>query len=221
MTVPSTVRLDRLYYPVTALGPGRRLGVWVQGCSLACPGCMSRHTWDPAGGDEVGLDVVEDVWCDALTDGADGVTISGGEPLEQPAIGELLRRLAELRDQLRPSSDILLYTGYSRREANRRGAIAAADAVVTGRYVASRPTRLIWRGSSNQQLIPLTARGVARYTSFVDHIPARSPMQVARDGTDVLLIGVPRAGDLRRLDSAVRRSGAGPFLATWTEGQQT
>lgn len=222
MTRPATVRLDRLYYPVTALGPGRRLGVWVQGCTLACPGCMSRHTWDPAGGDEVGIDVVEDAWRDALNDGADGVTISGGEPLEQPAVGELLHRLAEARDQLRPSSDILLYTGYSEREANRRGegAIAAADAVITGRYVAGRPTRLIWRGSSNQRLIPLTARGVARYTSFVDHAPSRSPMQVGRDGADVLLIGVPRAGDLRRLDSAVQHAGLDPFPTTWAEGRQ-
>jgi len=219
---PATIRLDRLYYPVTALGPGRRLGVWVQGCSLACPGCMSRHTWDPVAGAEVGVDVVEDAWRDALLDGADGVTISGGEPLEQPAAGELLRRLAHVRDHLRPSSDILLYTGFSRREAVRRaeGTLASADAVITGRYVASRPTRLIWRGSSNQRLIPLTDRGAARYNAFVAHVPAQSPMQIGRDGADVLLIGVPRAGDLRRLDAAMRRSGIDPFPATWTEGRQ-
>jgi anaerobic ribonucleoside-triphosphate reductase activating protein len=222
MTGPTSLRLDRLYYPVIALGPGRRLGVWVQGCSLGCPGCMSKHTWDPVAGRETDVDEVDDVWRAALHDGADGVTISGGEPLEQPAIGRLLVSLARVRDELRPAADILLYTGYPERAARRRAeyAFTTADAVVTGRYVAGRPTRLIWRGSANQKLIPTTARGEERYAPFVNHIPPSAPMQVDRDGADVLLIGIPRAGDLRRLDASAQNLGLDPFARTWTEGRQ-
>ena len=55
--------LNRLYFPVTALGPGRRLGESLgPGCPLACPGCMSRHTWDPAGGDDVAVAALEAAW---------------------------------------------------------------------------------------------------------------------------------------------------------------
>ena len=37
--------VNRVHFPVTALGPGRRLGVWVQGCSIGCAGCLAHDTW--------------------------------------------------------------------------------------------------------------------------------------------------------------------------------
>ena len=52
------------HFPVTALGPGPRLGLWVQGCHLACPGCMSRDTWDPYGGDAAAIDDLVAIWRD-------------------------------------------------------------------------------------------------------------------------------------------------------------
>lgn len=218
MTSRSTIRLSELRYPVTALGPGCRLGLWVQGCRLACPGCMSRHTWDPDGGREIAVDDLVDTWRAALADGADGITVSGGEPLDQPAIGELLRRFAEVRDVVQPESDILLYTGYSEREARRRGAdpLAAADAVITGRYLVGRPTRLIWRGSANQRLLALSELGTVRYTPYIHHEPQQAPMQLGLDESGVWLIGVPRAGDLRRLSEAARRRGIGSHGSTWS-----
>jgi anaerobic ribonucleoside-triphosphate reductase activating protein len=223
VTNRATIRLDRLYYPVTALGPGRRLGVWVQGCSLACPSCMSQHTWDPAGGHESTLAAVAEAWHDALVDGADGVTVSGGEPLEQAEIVDLLRMLAEARDRLRPEADILLYTGYTEREARLRcpEALAATDAVITGRYAATRPTRLVWRGSANQQLIPLTFRGRARYAPYVDATPDSPPIQVVQDGDDLRLIGVPRSGDLTRLSRAAHDVGVELHRTTWTREETT
>ena len=222
MTDEPTLRLERLYFPVTALGPGRRLGVWVQGCPLACPGCMSRHTWDPEGGRELTVAAVEAAWRDALAAGAEGVTVSGGEPLEQAALGILLRRLAAVRDACRPEADLLLYTGYAAGAARRRSpeAFTVPDAVIAGRYDARRPTGLIWRGSANQRLLPLTTRGAARYGPYVDHVPTRPPMQLGRDGADVWLIGVPRAGDLARLGAAAEDAGIRPYRASWTGGHR-
>lgn len=43
------IRLSRLHFPVTALGPGERLGIWFQGCSLGCQGCISPDTWPSTG----------------------------------------------------------------------------------------------------------------------------------------------------------------------------
>jgi anaerobic ribonucleoside-triphosphate reductase activating protein len=87
--------------------------------------------------------------------------------------------------------------------------------VITGRYDARRPTGLIWRGSANQRLTPLTERGIARYGPYVDHVPTHPPLQVGRDGADVWLIGVPRAGDLDRLGAVVHRSGIQMSGVTW------
>ena len=41
------LQLNKAHFPVTALGPGRRIGIWVQGCSIQCPGCVSLDTWKP------------------------------------------------------------------------------------------------------------------------------------------------------------------------------
>ena len=81
------VAVSRLHYPVTTLGPGRRVGVWLQGCSIRCAGCISPDTWDS----HVNLTSTEQlaralaVWSPE----ADGLTVSGGEPFDQP---ELARR---------------------------------------------------------------------------------------------------------------------------------
>lgn len=39
--------LSRMHFPVTTLGPGDRIGIWFQGCSIRCTGCISKDTWDP------------------------------------------------------------------------------------------------------------------------------------------------------------------------------
>ncbi|MEU1950135.1 4Fe-4S cluster-binding domain-containing protein, partial [Streptomyces sp. NPDC020125] len=85
-----TLRTNQTHFPVETLGPGRRLGIWTQGCGLACAGCMSRHTWDPLGGASRTVPSLVGLWREALARGADGLTVSGGEPLDQPAALEAL-----------------------------------------------------------------------------------------------------------------------------------
>ena len=41
------ISLSRVHFPVTTLGPGQRLGLWFQGCSIRCAGCISADTWGP------------------------------------------------------------------------------------------------------------------------------------------------------------------------------
>ncbi|MEO3788420.1 4Fe-4S single cluster domain-containing protein [Actinocorallia sp. B10E7] len=200
--------LSRVLYPVLALGPGRRLGVWFQGCTLACPGCMSVDTWPSGAGFTSSVEEVTRLWRKAVRAGANGLTISGGEPLQQA------EGLAELLASVRAVAaghpvDVLVYTGYEEDELDtaRRNALAGADAVVTGRYRAGEPTALIWRGSANQRLTPMTELGRDRYTPFLRHVPERPPLQVERDGEQVWLIGVPRKGTIPRLEGAMRREG--------------
>lgn len=79
-------------------GPGLRFVVFLQGCPLRCAYCHNPDTWDPAGGMSVSAeDVVDKIEkCRAyLRNG--GATISGGEPLLQPAfVLDILRRLREI-----------------------------------------------------------------------------------------------------------------------------
>ncbi len=75
------VALSRVHYPVTTLGPGRRLAVWFQGCSIRCPGCVSMDTWAP-GRRRDGRAVLEPGRPPSRN--ADGLTVTGGEPFDQP-----------------------------------------------------------------------------------------------------------------------------------------
>ena len=79
-------------------GPGLRFVVFLQGCPLRCANCHNPDTWDAAGGMLVSAEAVVDKIdkCRAyLRNG--GATLSGGEPLMQPAFTlDILRRLREI-----------------------------------------------------------------------------------------------------------------------------
>jgi anaerobic ribonucleoside-triphosphate reductase activating protein len=209
------IRLNRAHYPVVVLGPGRRAGLWLQGCGIGCAGCVARDTWadDPA--TEVDVDAVVD-WCRALPGPVDGVTISGGEPFDQPAaLHELLVRLHDWRGD-RPI-DLLCYSGRSLAVLRTRFApqLALLDAVIPGRYLADRAPGGKWRGSANQELVPLTPLGHRRYDAEVDSPAGPTRMQVGTDGERIYHIGVPAPGDLAALEAAMARRGLAYREASW------
>lgn len=210
------LQLNKAHYPVTALGPGTRVGIWVQGCSIHCAGCISRDTWAP---DAARAIEVEELmrWIAGLGSPIDGVTISGGEPFDQPqALGTLLDALAAWRRTRRGAVDLLCFSGYPLRRLEREHGdlLGALDAVIAEPYRQREPTGLIWRGSANQRLVPLTELGHERYDRFLDHAPERPPFQVAVDD-GVWYIGVPRAGDMERLLAATAAAGVHQEAASW------
>src|SRR5574344_2577838 len=63
-------------------GPGLRFTVFVQGCSRGCPGCHNPDTHDPSGGVErTEAELIARMRSNPLTD---GLSLSGGEPFDQP-----------------------------------------------------------------------------------------------------------------------------------------
>ena len=101
------IAISRIHFPVTRLGPGRRVGIWVQGCSIRCPGCISVDTWAQGRGRTGVSEVLEAIapWISI----ADGFTISGGEPFDQSeALTTLLAGIRKLS-----AADILVFTGHS------------------------------------------------------------------------------------------------------------
>lgn len=141
-----------------ANGPGRRFGIWVQGCSLACPGCFNPETHASAPPSRTVADVLRELG-DALP--VDGVTISGGEPLDQPA--PLAAFIASLRQTPHLSRlGVVVFSGYTRAEIEsdpaRLAAIGQADTVIAGRYNAALHLAQGLRGSSNKTYWHLTDR---------------------------------------------------------------
>lgn len=94
--------------PITEVnGPGKRFGIWLQGCSRKCPDCYNPAAQDTAGGYEMSI---EDLYHKILsTPGIEGVSFSGGEPLEQAdALIELMTKIKEST-----SLTILIFTAFT------------------------------------------------------------------------------------------------------------
>lgn len=95
-------------------GPGCRAVVWVQGCTLNCPGCFNPESHAFRGGQTVAiLDLLHQI--SALQSSIQGVTISGGEPLQQ------ITGVTALLHELKAETDlsVLLFTGYTWDEVHR------------------------------------------------------------------------------------------------------
>jgi anaerobic ribonucleoside-triphosphate reductase activating protein len=143
-------------------GPGLRAVLWVQGCSLLCTRvCLNPDLLDAGRGFHVEALAAAEHLLRALGNyaEAEGVTILGGEPFDQAAA------LAEMLTNVRKAGySTMVYSGHRYEELRIRGGAAAAllsvtDILVDGPFLESLyDGALIWRGSSNQRIIPLTSR---------------------------------------------------------------
>lgn len=151
------VRVHAVESRSRANGPGVRCVVWLQGCTLGCSGCFNPTTHDAAGGRAVEVDELAGELRAARAAGAEGLSLSGGEPLQQAAASAAL--LAAAREL---GMSTLAFSGYTLDEirALPGGAdvLARLDVLVDGRYVAGERLASGLRGSANQRIHLLTDR---------------------------------------------------------------
>jgi len=136
-------------------GPGIRFSIFTQGCKHNCVGCHNPQTHDFNGGHFVSLSEILSMIEDNPL--LDGVTFSGGDPMEQAeALVPLAREIKE-RDL-----NLVIYTGYTYESLvahqeefpARLELLTFADILVDGPFVLSqRCLSLKFRGSKNQRLI--------------------------------------------------------------------
>lgn len=200
------VRLMRRSGWCTVLGPGTRAVLWVQGCPFRCPGCVAPESLPFEGGTAHEVDELA-AWVLGLP-GIDGVTFSGGEPMDQAG------PLARLVETVRRERDLsfLSYTGYTLEllaahgTPSQQALLNVLDVVIDGPYVASRHTDLRWRGSDNQRVVFLTPR----HRDQADRAGDRGrwiEFEVEPDG--LAWMGIPPRGFRRAFESAMSR-GMGP-----------
>lgn len=200
------ISLSRTHFPVTTLGPGKRIGIWFQGCSLRCKGCLSPDTWERKTASITVDAIIQQIhpWFSF----ADGITISGGEPFEQPEA--LYALLTALRQQF--SGDIFIYSGYHWNEIEPQVTKMSGliDALMSGRYQVENTQSLMLRGSDNQQLHCLTAKGRARFSAFDRSVTEEDKvLDLSLDNQGrIYLTGIPQKGDMARLREVLAQQDA-------------
>jgi anaerobic ribonucleoside-triphosphate reductase activating protein len=193
---PSHIFVNLIYHPVLSLGPGERTGLWTQGCSIRCPGCAAQYAWDF--GDEYKMkikDAAAAVLKYAENSGCTALTISGGEPFDQP------RALDKLLTEARRGGidDIMLYSGYQYGILKEKfgGILDNIDALVDSPFIEGMPSKSRWSGSANQNLIILTKDNILKekYSSFVADTAAKRQLQVISHNDKVYIIGIGDQAD--------------------------
>ena len=150
-------------------GDGLRVVLWLSGCSHNCYKCQNPQTHDHNSGILFDEKAEEELLRELSKDYISGLTLTGGDPLHENNLDEVLILVNKIR-LLMPEKTIWLYTGYFYEEIDinidwdnddmpwqkRRDIIYMCDVLVDGRYIDSqRDVSLHWRGSSNQRVIDL------------------------------------------------------------------
>jgi len=129
----------------------------VQGCTLGCPGCYNPGTHSRKGGYSVLPEFLARQFL-RLSGKIEGVTISGGEPLQQ--MKPLLSLLFLLRNW--SNFSLIVFTGYTWSEigwmGQSRRLLSLVDVVIAGRYERRQRLARSLQGSANKTFHFLTRR---------------------------------------------------------------
>ena len=188
-----------------ANGPGLRAVIYFQGCTLNCSGCWNRRTQKFKGQDLAVRDVAQLFEEARGLERLEGVTFSGGEPMQQ---AEALLNLMDQIHQAAPSVSFGMFTGYTeaelaagqymtrpkatpeRRQDLWRSVQRLLDFAVMGRYDRTQPATEPLRTSRNQRLVLFSDRYQAD-----DFGPQLVEINVGSTGKTVLtgfpLLGIP------------------------------
>ena len=188
-----------------ANGPGVRAVVYFQGCSLKCAGCWNPDTHKFRGVEVTVLEMAQRLEEASRLEPLEGVTFSGGEPMQQAeALLELMREIRKLA----PAVSLGMFTGYSESElmagqyvTRLRATVgqkrelwwtvqALLDFAVMGRYDRTQPTMEPLRTSLNQRLVLFSSR----YQES-DFGPQVIEISIAESGKSVItgfpVLGIP------------------------------
>lgn len=165
------IRLAGIEYDSLVNGEGTRTTIFAQGCRHHCPGCFNPETHDFNGGELFEVkEVFEKIKDDPFLD---GVSFSGGDPLEQP---EAFAELAEMIKQDNPDRNIWCWTGYKLEyllknkihEPGMKKLLDSIDVLVDGRFEQGLFSEILkYRGSSNQRIIDMNRTRELNYEEIV------------------------------------------------------
>ena len=164
-------------------GPGNRFVLWTQGCSKGCSECFNPETWSREIYKELSPTQIFEL---IKNFEVDGVTISGGDPLEQE--DELLELLM-LFSTMRLRKGVILFSGFTRAEISsnfiREKCLSYIDVLIDGRYEKNLKVDFSLRGSSNQEFYFFSNKISSDELSFDQEI------EISSLEGDIMMTGFP------------------------------
>ena len=182
------MQIDHVYFPITSLGPNKRIGIWVRGCNRNCFNCSNPELQFFDKRTEVDIDEFFERIKELPIE---GVTISGGEPFLQ--IVELRKLVQKIYEEL-GIKDILIFTGFLKEELDRLESDDIAyifshiSVLVDGPYVEDLHIELPLRGSSNQRVIFLNEDIKPEYDVYMSK---EKTFDVITQGHETYIFGIP------------------------------
>lgn len=128
-------------------GPGKRLVLWTQGCSIGCPGCWNPETHRAGGIFATRDQLIKDLLnCDC-----EGITFTGGEPFDQ---GESVIEVGISAREL--GFTAIAFSGYTYsslvRKFGSEQLIKAFDVLVTDPYRIGEPYKSVTQALAQKTL---------------------------------------------------------------------
>ena len=164
-------------------GPGNRFVLWTQGCLKGCKNCFNPETWSTDLYKELSPTQIFEL---IKNFEVEGVTISGGDPLEQE--DDLLELLFLLKE-IKLRKGIILFSGFSRNEIRenpiREKCLSYIDVLIDGRYVEELKVESSLRGSSNQEFYFFSDKISREELSFDQEI------EISFLEEDIMMTGFP------------------------------
>ena len=93
-------------------GSGLRVVLYLSGCNHYCKGCHNPQTHDENSGFKFDISAKEEIFKELSKDYIQGLTLTGGDPLHENNINDVLNLINEVR-LLYPKKTIWIYTGYT------------------------------------------------------------------------------------------------------------
>lgn len=140
-----------------ANGVGIRTSVFFSGCTHDCFNCFNKEYQDFDFGEEFTQKQIDEVIYYLSKDEVSGLTILGGEPLQQN-YEDMINFLIQVRKATQKS--IWIYSGYTYEEIlnceKKTNIISYCNVLVDGRYEDNlKNLKLKFRGSTNQRIIDI------------------------------------------------------------------
>lgn len=187
--------IDLICYPLNSLGPETRVGIWFQGCDIGCDDCIATFTWQQTNNNLIS---VKELVYKIQKYETNRLTISGGEPFNQPKV--LYSLLLKVRENF---DDILIYSGYEYNYLKQRFSyiLELVDVLIDGPFVKTLPTKKAYKGSKNQKMYIFNKSLIRLYESYI--MKTKENLQLYQTEDKVYVLGIPHISDTKNIQKVL------------------